>query len=120
MTTIANPEDFAVRLINQLGFVLSPTVSTLTDDVTQQPTISYEQIESLDADVMLVAHASPDVRADLESLPLFVNLPPVQDDRYVVVDLVAVSALRTPMLRHPSRPGPTGPRLRACSAVKRR
>ena len=99
MATIANPEDFAIRLINQLGFVLSPTVSTLTDDVSQQPTISYEQVEALDADVVLLAHASPGVKTDLENQPLFANLPAVREDRYVPVDLVTVSALRTPMLR---------------------
>lgn len=48
---------------------------------------------------MLLAHASPEIRIDLENQPLFANLPAVREDRYVVVDLVTVSALRTPMLR---------------------
>ncbi len=99
VTTITNPEDFAIKLMNQLGFVLSPAVATLTDDIAEQPTISYEQLGALDADAVLLAHASDELRKDLESLPLFANLPAVRQGRYIFVDLVTVSALRTPMLR---------------------
>lgn len=48
---------------------------------------------------MLLAHASPEIRADLENQRLFANLPAVPEARYVLVDLVTVSALRTPTLR---------------------
>ncbi|MDP9403435.1 MAG: ABC transporter substrate-binding protein [Actinomycetota bacterium] len=45
ITTITNPDDFAIKLLNQLGLVLSPAVAKLTANVAEQPTISYEQVE---------------------------------------------------------------------------
>jgi iron complex transport system substrate-binding protein len=47
---------------------------------------------------MLMAYISPDVQAQLEALPVFANLPSVREGRYIPVDLITVSALRTPMV----------------------
>lgn len=99
VTTVTNPEDFAIKLLNQLGLTLSPEVGKLTSNVTEQPTISYEQIGALDADVMLLSYVSDELRTELERLPLFTNLAAVRDGRYVAVDIITVSALRTPMVR---------------------
>jgi iron complex transport system substrate-binding protein len=98
ITTIVDPEDFAIRLINQLGLVLSPGLAGLRQAGTEQPDLSYEVVSTLDADVMLMAYISPDVQAQLEALPVFANLPSVREGRYVPVDHITVSALRTPMV----------------------
>jgi iron complex transport system substrate-binding protein len=100
ITTIVNPNDFAIRLLTQLGLTLSPKVAGLAgEDLTVQPDVSYESVEGLDADVVLMAHASESLQGALEQNPVFANLPSVRQGRLINVDLVSVNALRTPMLR---------------------
>lgn len=99
ITTVVAPDDFAIRLIGQLGFVLAPGVRTLEPAVEGgQPDVSYELVTTLDADAMMLAHASPELRAQLESSPVFTGHPAVAGGRYVPVDLTTVTALRTPMV----------------------
>jgi iron complex transport system substrate-binding protein len=100
ITTIVNPKDFAIQLVTQLGPTLSPKVATLAgDDLTVQPDVSYEAVESLDADLVLLAHASEGLQSSLIQTPVFANLPATKENRVVTVDLVSINALRTPMLR---------------------
>ena len=100
ITTITNPNDFAIRLLTELGLTLSPKVATLAgDDLSVQPDVSYEAVEALDADVILMAHASDQLQGSLEQNPVFANLPAVRNGGLVNVDLVSVNALRTPMMR---------------------
>jgi iron complex transport system substrate-binding protein len=100
ITTIVNPKDFAIHLVTQLGPTLSPKVATLAGgDLTTQPDVSYEAVEALDADVVLLAHASENLQASLTQNPVFANLPSAKQNRVVTVDLVSINALRTPMLR---------------------
>ncbi len=100
ITTIVNPQDFAIQLVTQLGPTLSPKVTALAgDDPRVQPDVSYEAVEALDADLVLMAHASETLEGSLTSNPVFANLPSIKDGRLVTVDLVSINALRTPMLR---------------------
>jgi iron complex transport system substrate-binding protein len=64
-----------------------------------QPDVSYEAVEGLNADLVLMAHASDQLQSALEGNPVFANLPSVRDGRLVTVDLISVNALRTPMMR---------------------
>lgn len=100
ITTIVNPKDFAIQLLTQLGPALSPKVTILAgEDPALQPDLSYEAVEALDADLVLLAHASESLQSSLTQNPVFANLPSVKEDRVVTVDLVSINALRTPMLR---------------------
>lgn len=100
ITTIVNPMDFAIQLVTQLGPTLSQKVTALAgDDPRAQPDVSYEEVEVLDADLVLLAHASQSLQGSLTSNPVFANLPSTRDGRVVTVDLVSINALRTPMLR---------------------
>lgn len=79
---------------------MSPKLAGLAgEDLTVQPDVSYESVEGLDADVVLMAHASQSLQGALEQNPVFANLPSVKDGHVITVDLVSVNALRTPMLR---------------------
>jgi iron-siderophore transport system substrate-binding protein len=99
ITSVVDPTDFAIQLINELGLVLSPGVDHLRQTAgTEQPDLSYEVVSTLDADVLLMAHVSPSVQAQLEALPVFANVPAVREGRYVPVDLITVSVLRAPMV----------------------
>lgn len=99
LTSVTKQEDIAIRLLGQFGLRLSPQVSRLkAANEFGQPDISYELVSVLDAHVMIVAHATRDIRTQLERLPTFATLPAVREGRYVRLDLTTVSVLRTPML----------------------
>lgn len=99
ITSIVDPADFALRLVAELGLVPSPGLAQLTTSGDAgQADLSYELVSALDADVLLMAHISPSVQAQLESLPVFAGVPAVREGRYVPVDLITVSVLRSPMV----------------------
>ncbi|TQM10877.1 iron-siderophore ABC transporter substrate-binding protein [Pseudonocardia kunmingensis] len=99
ITSIVDPADFAMRMVAELGLVPSPGVARLpTSGDAGQADLSYEVVSALDADVLLMAHISPSVQAQLESLPVFAGVPAVREGRYVPVDLITVSVLRAPMV----------------------
>jgi iron complex transport system substrate-binding protein len=99
ITSIVDPADFAIQLISELGLVLSPGLEQLPRRAgVAQADLSYELVSTLDADVMLMAHVSPTVQAQLEALPVFTGLPAVREGRYLPVDLITVSVLRSPMV----------------------
>ncbi|MCA1672146.1 MAG: iron-siderophore ABC transporter substrate-binding protein, partial [Actinobacteria bacterium] len=58
--------------------------------------ISLEQIGTLDADVLILAYTSDDLRKSLENNPVFQSVPAVKDGRYVPVSLATAFALRQP------------------------
>lgn len=92
--TINSTDDYAAVLLGDLGLRLSPKVTTLKGDGGAQ--ISLEQIEILDADVLILAYASDNLRPALENNPVFQSVPAVKDGRYVPLGLDPVSALRVP------------------------
>lgn len=92
--TINSTDDYAAVLFDDLGLKLSPQVTALEGD--QGARISLEQIGILDADVLVLAYPSDDLRTSLENNPVFQSVPAVQDGRYVPLGLDAVSALRLP------------------------
>ncbi|OZM77454.1 iron-siderophore ABC transporter substrate-binding protein [Pseudonocardia sp. MH-G8] len=99
ITSIVDPDDFALRMVAELGLVPSPEPAQLTTrGDAGQADLSYELASSLDADVVLMAHISPSVQAQLESLPVFAGVPTVREGRYIPVDLITVSVLRSPMV----------------------
>jgi iron complex transport system substrate-binding protein len=99
ITSIVDPADVALRLVAELGLVPSPGLQQLpTSGDAGQADLSYELVSALDADVVLMAHVSPAVQAQLESLPVFAGVPAVREGRYVPVDLITVSVLRSPMV----------------------
>lgn len=92
--TINSTNDYAAVLFDDLGLKLSPKVTALEGD--QGARISLEQIGILDADVLVLAYPSDDLRTSLENNPVFQSVPAVKDGRYVPLGLDAVSALRLP------------------------
>ncbi len=69
------------------------------DDITVQPDVGYAAVVGLDAVLVLMAHASDQLKSALEQNPVFANLAAVEGGRLMTVDLVTVAALRTPMVR---------------------
>ncbi|MGC9535802.1 iron-siderophore ABC transporter substrate-binding protein [Streptomyces sp. UG1] len=95
--TIASEDDFAAKLMSQVGMGLTPSVKNIKT-VNGSPTgeLSFEQLDKLDADLVVIAFTTPDLKKAFESSDLVKNMSAVKDDRYVVTDVATISQLRSP------------------------
>lgn len=120
IVTLRSPADTSVRLFGDMtGMRLSPKVGE-----TQQFSadnlggkVSPENVDLLDADVLMMTYTSPPLRRALERNGLFRSLGAVRDGRYFVLDLPTVEQLRAPSpLGIPWALGRLEPMLRKASA----
>ncbi|MEU0203580.1 MULTISPECIES: iron-siderophore ABC transporter substrate-binding protein [unclassified Streptomyces] len=95
--TIASEEDFAAKLMSEVGLGLTPSVKNIKT-VSGSPTgeLSFEQLDKLDADLVVIAFTTPQLRKAFESSALVKNMSAVKEDRYVVTDVATISQLRSP------------------------
>ncbi|MFF5477784.1 ABC transporter substrate-binding protein [Streptomyces sp. NPDC012935] len=95
--TIASEDDFAAKLMSQVGMSLPPAVKNIKT-VNGSPTgeLSFEQLDKLDADLVVIAFTTPDLKKAFESSDLVKNMSAVKQDRYVVTDVATISQLRSP------------------------
>jgi iron complex transport system substrate-binding protein len=94
IVTLNSSDDFAVRILNGLGLKLSPAVEALGGRSGEQ--VSFERLDLLDADVLLMAYADDDLRRSLEAEQLYRHVPAVRDGRDVALGMDATTALRNP------------------------
>ncbi|MDQ0603853.1 iron complex transport system substrate-binding protein [Streptomyces canus] len=95
--TIASEEDFAARLMSEVGLKLTPSVTDIKT-VSGSPTgeLSFEQLDKLDADLVIIAFTTPDLKKAFEASTLVKNMSAVKKDNYVVTDVATISQLRSP------------------------
>lgn len=95
--TIASEDDFAAKLMSEVGLKLTPTVTDIKT-VSGSPTgeLSFEQLDKLDADLVIIAFTTPDLKKAFESSALVKNMSAVKKDNYVVTDVATISQLRSP------------------------
>jgi len=98
-------DDITAKFFKDLGL-------SLTQQISELPTrsgsaagaggamVSYEQLDLLDADLLVVAYNSPDLKNTVESNSLFKSIPAVAEGRYLAVDLATIAALRVPSLKN--------------------
>lgn len=86
--TISSTKDPSASLLEQLGLVLSPSVTSLPpSDTENRANISLEQLSLLDADALLLTHFGGDgPRTEFEGQPVFQQIPAVQRGSYVALD----------------------------------
>jgi iron complex transport system substrate-binding protein len=97
IATIYSPDDFAVQFFNELGFELTPGLVALEEaEGAAQGALSLETLNLIDADLMILAFDSEEVKAAYEANPLFQQLEAVKEGRYIEVDLTTITQLRTP------------------------
>jgi hypothetical protein len=94
--TINSPSDYAAQLLSDLGLSLPPAVTALRGDQGAQ--ISLERLDTLDADVLIMAYAPDDLRTSLESNPVFRAAPAVCSGHYLPVSVDGISAVRLPSM----------------------
>lgn len=83
--TISAPQDTSAIVLGQLGLVLSPKVTTLSSQYPGFAQVSLEQLNVLDADVVMLSYHSEEFSPALEDNPLFQQLPAVQRGAYIHV-----------------------------------
>ncbi|MGH3794147.1 MAG: iron-siderophore ABC transporter substrate-binding protein [Pseudonocardiaceae bacterium] len=95
--TLVSPDDFAVKLFGQLGLRLTPSLAGVTG-VGGNPRagLGYEQLDKLNADLVVLAFLTPDMQQAVEGSPLYQNMPAVRDGRVTVVDMTAITQLANP------------------------
>ena len=97
ISTIYRDEDFAVQFFQELGLEVTPALAELAiQEGDFQGALSLETMDMIEADLMVLAFGSPEIQAAYEENPLYQQLPGVQDGRVVVVELSAISQLRSP------------------------
>ena len=89
---VADPEDGANVLFEQLGLSLAPTILDAADGASGRVELSLENVGMLDADVLVLFTNG----ADPASLAGYDALPAVRDGTAVVLDYAAVVGLNTP------------------------
>ncbi|ODU03096.1 MAG: hypothetical protein ABS81_15395 [Pseudonocardia sp. SCN 72-86] len=97
VATINNEADSSAAFFAQLGMQLAPQVRSLPPaGIPNRSTISAEQLNLLDADVLILTYTAPEARQRIEASELFTRIPAVQRGSYVALDLPAALALAFP------------------------
>jgi iron complex transport system substrate-binding protein len=82
--TTQSTQDISAVMLQQLGLVLSPTVTALPASETPgKAVVSQEQLGVLDADVVILTYFSEDSRTAFEGNSLFQQLPAVRRGAYI-------------------------------------
>ncbi|BBG04105.1 MULTISPECIES: ABC transporter substrate-binding protein [Pseudonocardia] len=95
------PDDITADLFATLGMHLDDAVAALPRQSGSArgagaATLSFEQLDLLDTDLLLLAASSEELSGQVTGSQLFARLAVARDGRYQVVDLATVSALRLP------------------------
>ncbi|WP_158881404.1 ABC transporter substrate-binding protein [Amycolatopsis anabasis] len=93
--TLVSKDDFAVKLVEQLGLTLNPAVADATKNEAGSPTgtLTPEQYDKLASNLVIIAFTSPELRKAFEDNQLVQN---VKNGNYLVVDMETISQLRAP------------------------
>ncbi len=92
MYVLSDPDDGANVLFGQLGMEIAPAILDADDDSPGRVKLSLENIDMLDADLVMVLTNG----ADTADIPGFDELPAVEAGASLVMDYVDAVALNTP------------------------
>lgn len=100
LITLISSEDFAAKFFGAMGMTLTPGVQQLDQNPANpsNATLTPDQIDHIDADLVLVAFDTPQLRAGTEANPDFQRLTAVQQGNYEAIDLALASTLRYPSI----------------------
>jgi iron complex transport system substrate-binding protein len=89
---VADPDDGAATFFAQLGLSIDPDLLEVADGASGRAMLSLEQIDMLDADLLVLFTNGNDPN----EVPGYDSLPAVQSGAVAVLDLATVSGLNTP------------------------
>lgn len=96
VVSVTEPADSANRFLADLGMAIADGVADLPRDPTTGSTISEEQLDLLDADVVLFFAATEDAATAFLDAPTFAGTPAAVDGRVIQLDLDQAVAIRSP------------------------
>jgi iron complex transport system substrate-binding protein len=97
VSTINSTDDASVRFLADLGLTLSPDVVDLPGSgIPGRAVVGDENLDLLDADIVILTYNTPEARTQMESRPLFQNIPAVKRGSYVALDLPTALAIGFP------------------------
>ena len=86
--------DNSGKFLKQLGLTISPKVTALPESANPgRAVVSLENLDVLDADVMIVTYLSSTDQTFLESSPLFQQLNAVKNGAYIPLDFMVSVAM---------------------------
>lgn len=95
--TINSTEDASAEFFAQLSMKLSPKVTSLPDSSTpRRAEISPEQLQLLDADVLILSFPTTAIQKQFESQAIFQKIPAVKRGSYVALDMATAVAVAFP------------------------
>jgi iron complex transport system substrate-binding protein len=95
--TINSAADPSAQFFSQLGMKLSPSVTSLPSSSTpRRAQISLEELQDIDADVVLLAYPDTAVQQQFESQPEFKTLSAVKRGSYVALTEASAVAVAFP------------------------
>lgn len=89
-----DPDVLSGRPIGEFGLVMAPELS----EAVASNSLSMERLDALDADMLVVSFASPELEEELTSDPLFRQLDVVQDERVHYNDNAGAFASNNPTM----------------------
>lgn len=92
MYVLSDPADGANVLFGELGLTIAPAITDAEDDAPGRVKLSLENIDLLDADLVMVLFNG----ADPADVPGFTDLPAVEAGAWLDMDLALATALNTP------------------------
>lgn len=97
VSTINSTDDASVRFLADLGLMLSPDVVDLPGSgIPGRAVVGDENLDLLDADIVILTYNTPEARTQMESRPLVQNIPAVKRGSYVALDLPTALAIGFP------------------------
>ncbi|MBW0102731.1 ABC transporter substrate-binding protein [Pseudonocardia sp. KRD291] len=97
VNTVNSTSDASALFLQQLGLQLAPAVVPLQGNaIPGRAVVSPEQLDVLDADVMILTFTTPQARARLEADELFRRIPAVRRGAYIALDLPTTLAIGFP------------------------
>lgn len=93
-----DPADASAVIMGAFGLSFSKSATELPglNDGSSSAGVSEENVQAIDADVVLIGFFGADTQAFWEGSSLFKEVPAVKDGRYIAVNLAASTALRNP------------------------
>lgn len=96
VVSVTDPADPANQFLGDLGMEVAPALRELPRDPNLGAIISVEQIELLDADVVLMFYVSTEANSSITENALFAHMAATVDGRVIELDPMQATAVRAP------------------------
>ncbi|MCA9860841.1 MAG: hypothetical protein KC438_14025, partial [Thermomicrobiales bacterium] len=96
---IVSPDHFVVQLLSRFGLSVAPALLDSDLPARGAPgsvSISWEQVQLLDADIIMLGFSNPELQQQFEESPLFGSLAAAQRGNFLTITSEMATALNVP------------------------